>query len=262
MYKLKGEIMPSYKVRIPVFEGPLDLLIHLIEKSEVDIYDIPIAVITQQYMEYLDVAGELDLELTSEFIVMACTLLNIKAKMLLPKPKIVNEEGEDTDPRQELVEKLLEYKEYKKKASSFKELEEIQGRFYWRQIDEVQLLKEFPPPNPIGNMSLEDLLEAFQHVLTKLELENETVLISREEVSLQDRISYISCRLKEKPQGLAFSDLFEKNISKEKVVVTFLAVLELTRRGVIMIRQHYLFSDILMFAREPEGVLTDDHPVS
>lgn len=254
--------MLAYKVKIPVFEGPLALLMHLIEKNEVDIYDIPIAVITEQYLEYLDMAGEIDLELTSEFLVMACTLLTIKAKMLLPKPKIANEEVEEVDPRQELIDKLLEYKEYKEKASSLKDLEEGQGKVYWRQIDEVQLLKEFPPPNPIGNVTLEDLLEAFQNVLTRLEVENETVSITREEVSLQDRISYIQTRLREKPRGLAFSDLFEKKISREKVVVTFLAVLELTRRGVIMVRQHCLFADIIIFSRDPEGELTDAHPIS
>ena len=132
----------AYQVKLPVYEGPMDLLLDLIEENEIDIYNIPIAQITQQYLDYINLAGKLDLELTSEFLIMACTLLSIKAKMLLPKPVVetVNEEQE-IDPREELVQKLLEYKEYKEKAKLFEELEERQAQYYWREIDDVELLK-------------------------------------------------------------------------------------------------------------------------
>ena len=162
----------AYQVKLPVYEGPMDLLLDLIEENEIDIYNIPIAQITQQYLDYINLAGKLDLELTSEFLIMACTLLSIKAKMLLPKPVVetVNEEQE-IDPREELVQKLLEYKEYKEKAKLFEELEERQAQYYWREIDDVELLKKFPPSNPIGDVKWEDLVSVFNKVLERAEKE-------------------------------------------------------------------------------------------
>lgn len=141
-----------YEVKIPVYEGPMDLLLQLIDDNEVDIYDIPIALITQQYLDYLNLAEEMDLELTSEFVLMACTLLSIKAKMLLPKPPKIEEEEDEIDPRQELVDKLLEYKLFKEKAEVFKSMETKQAMVFTREVDEVKLLQEFPPDNPLGTI--------------------------------------------------------------------------------------------------------------
>jgi segregation and condensation protein A len=238
----------TYQVRLPIFEGPMDLLLHLIEENEIDIYNIPIALITQQYLDYLDRAGQMDLELTSEFIVMACTLLSIKARMLLPTPIIETADDEqELDPREELVQRLLEYKEYKEKAKVFQELEERQSRCFWREIDDAQLLKKFPPPNPIGTVTWEDLAHVFSNILEKVEKREQIISLSREEITVRDKTEYIMAMLQEKPQGLSFYQLIATAVSKEEVIVTFLALLELVKLGKVFVRQKNLFKDIYIF---------------
>ncbi|MGI6144938.1 MAG: segregation/condensation protein A [Clostridia bacterium] len=238
----------AYQVKLPVYEGPMDLLLDLIEENEIDIYNIPIAQITQQYLDYINLAGKLDLELTSEFLIMACTLLSIKAKMLLPKPVVetVNEEQE-IDPREELVQKLLEYKEYKEKAKLFEELEERQAQYYWREIDDVELLKKFPPSNPIGDVKWEDLVSVFNKVLERAEKRVESLSLNREKVSIKDKIKFIMLKLKEKQSGLSFYQLISDAVSKEEIIVTFLALLELIKRNKIIVRQKGLFQDIYLY---------------
>ena len=246
----------SYQVKIPVFEGPLDLLLHLIEKNEVDIYDIPIAVITEQYLQYIYLADEIDLDLTSEFLLMACTLLSIKAKMLLPqKPAVFEEDEAGIDPRQELVEKLLEYKLYKEKAGELRRIESEQARVFWREIDEVKLLKEFPPANPLGAVSLEDLLVAYNQVLRKMEKKREVVSIMREAITVQEKMEKIMRRLGKAPNGLSFSQLFVQPQNREEVIITFLALLETMRRGLVIVRQADLFAEIMIFAKDQKGGL-------
>jgi len=253
----------TYQVKIPVFEGPMDLLLHLIEKNEVEITNIPIALITQQYLDYLKLADELDLELTSEFLLMACTLLAIKARMLLPKPPRVQEEEEEVDPRQELVDKLLEYKQYKEKAELFKEMESRQAKVYTREIDEVKLLKEFPPANPLGSVSLEDLFAAYNQVLLRWEKRQEVVAITRVEITIQDKIADLYGQLQKKPEGLSFSKVLNKAASKEEVIITFLALLEMCRRGMVTLRQERLFADIQIYLCPPaEGRQADEHVIS
>ena len=238
----------TYQVRLPIFEGPMDLLLHLIEENEIDIYNIPIALITQQYLDYLDRAGQMDLELTSEFIVMACTLLSIKARMLLPTPIVETADDEqELDPREELVQRLLEYKEYKEKAKVFQELEERQSRCFWREIDDAQLLKKFPPPNPIGTVTWEDLAHVFSNILEKVEKREQIISLSREEITVRDKTEYIMAMLQEKPQGLSFYQLIATAVSKEEVIVTFLALLELVKLGKVFVRQKNLFKDIYIF---------------
>ncbi|MGI6588528.1 MAG: segregation and condensation protein A [Peptococcia bacterium] len=237
-----------YQVKLPIFEGPLDLLLHLIEENEIDIYNIPIALITQQYLDYLDRAGEIDLELTSDFIVMACTLLSIKARMLLPKPIIeIKDEEPEVDPREELVQRLLEYKEYKEKAKIFRELEAQQAKCFRREIDDNQLLKKFPPPNPIGDATWEDLVIVFNKVLKRVEKREQTVSLSREEITVQDKIDYILTMLQKEPQGISFYNLISRVVTKEEIIVTFLALLELVKLGKIFLRQKSLFTDIYIF---------------
>jgi len=252
----------AYQVKVPVFEGPLDLLLHLIEKNEVDIYDIPIALITQQYLDYLQLAGEIDLELTSEFLLMACTLLAIKARMLLPKHISSKDEEDEGDPRQELVEKILEYKLYKEKAGEFRRMENEQSRVFWREIDEDRLLKEFPPSNPLGAVSLEDLLMAYNQILRKIEKKREVISITREEITVQEKIAEILERLRKKPSGLSFNRLFGSAANREEVIVTFLALLELARRKHIILRQNRLFSDIRIYLKDTEGGLNGADSVS
>ena len=251
----------AYQVKIPVFEGPMDLLLHLIEKNEVEITNIPIAMLTQQYLDYLALADELDLELTSEFLLMACTLLSIKAQLLLPKPPKAKEEEEELDPRQELVDKLLEYKLYKEKALTFKELESSQSKVFPREIDEVKLLKEFPPSNPLGAVTLDDLFSVYGQVLKRWEKKHEVVSISRTQETIQDKIRQIYEALLQQPDGLSFRGLLTEAGSKEEVIITFLALLEMTRLLTVILRQPRPFSDIMIYLN-PEGGLTDAGTIS
>lgn len=252
----------SYQVKIPVYEGPMDLLLHLIDKNEVDIYNIPIALITEHYLEYLSLAEEIDLELTSEFLLMACTLLSIKARMLLPKRVMEPDEDNEEDPRQDLVEKLLEYKQYKDKANIFKEIEKEQSRYFWREVDEVSLLKEFPPLDPIGDLSMEQLITAFRQVLSKQEQKNIIIPIAREEITIQDKMLIILQELQRNPGGLSFFRLFSNLTSREEIIVTFLAMLELVRRDSILIVQNSLFADIHILFKEKEEGQDSANPVS
>ncbi|MFY9175530.1 MAG: segregation/condensation protein A [Peptococcia bacterium] len=255
-----------YEVKIPVYEGPMDLLLQLIDDNEVDIYDIPIALITQQYLDYLNLAEEMDLELTSEFVLMACTLLSIKAKMLLPKPPKIEEEEDEIDPRQELVDKLLEYKLFKEKAEVFKSMETKQAMVFTREVDEVKLLQEFPPDNPLGTITLQDLLQAYNQVMVRLAKRNEVISISRTEITVKDRISQIFSQLREKPDGLSFNTLLSESVTKGEVIITFLALLEMCRMGTIILRQAKLFGDIEIYCHpmleQQEGGQGHVHSIS
>lgn len=252
----------SYQVRLPVFEGPLDLLLHLIEKNEVDIYDIPIALITEQYLEYLALSEKIDLELTSEFLLMACTLLSIKARMLLPASVCTDDEDMVDDPRSELVQKILEYKLYKEMAEEFKERETAQNKVFWRQVDEAALLKQFPPANPLGTVSTQDLIKVYSHILRKIEKKKEVYSITREEITIQEKIEYILAVLTEKSAGMSFYRLFSGLTTRGEVIVTFLALLELSRRGILLLRQSHLFGDILIFLKNPKEEEDCAHSVS
>lgn len=232
----------------------MDLLLHLIEKNEVDIKNIPIAKITEQYLEYLHLAEELDLDLTSEFILLACTLLSIKARMLLPRPPRISQEEEELDPRQELVDKLLDYKRFKEKAEEFREMESKQTKVFWREVDEVKLLREFPPSNPLGQLSMSDLFAAYSQVLKRFEKRRQVVSIIREEITIQEKIDYILYKISKKPYGLTLLQLLPADAAtREEIIVTFLALLELSRRGLVSLRQNELFSDIYIYLRANEG---------
>lgn len=231
----------------------MDLLLHLLEKNEVDIYDIPIADITQQYLEYMDQAEESDLELTSEFLLMACTLLAIKAKMLLPRNKPIPEDMLEIDPRAELVEKLIEYRIYRDMAENFKEREHIQSRIFYREIKEDDLIKQFPITNPLANVTLTDLIGAYSKVLRKIDKRKEVFSISREEITIKDKMDSILNKLHRAPAGLVFERLFYSAADRKELIITFLALLELSRKGTIIIRQSSLFADILIFLKEKKG---------
>lgn len=238
----------GYQVKLPIFEGPLDLLLHLIRENEIDIYNIPIALITQQYLDYLDCAQKIDLDLTSDFIVMACTLLAIKAKMLLPQSVVeIAEEEMAVDPREELVQRLLAYREYQEKAKIFQQLGEKQAQHFAREIDEKKLLQEFPPLNPLGNITWEDLQNAFSRVLCDNEKNMEIVSLAREEITVQKKTAHILDLLQKKPQGISFNRLIARTQTKEEVIVTFLALLELVRLERVSLRQKSLFTDIYVF---------------
>ncbi len=241
----------AIKVKLEVFEGPLDLLLHLIQKNKVDIYDIPIAMITEQYLAYLNEMKKADLDVMSEFIVMATTLLRIKAQMLLPKPKL---EEEQEDPRKELVERLIEYKRYKYASEELKDLEIEADLCFYKEPTfpkEVISYEEKIVPEDIiskQGISLEQLKAVFEFVVRKKQDRIDPVRskfgqIKQEEVRVSDKIQYIMEEIK-KYDRLKFIDLLDLGATKIEVVTTFLAVLELMKTGNIFVSQAYIGAEI------------------
>lgn len=241
----------KYQVKLEVFEGPFDLLFHLIEKNEVDIYDIPIAEITGQYLAYIRAIKRLDLELASEFLVMAATLLSIKAKMLLPKPlpDLEVEPKQEEDPRQELVERLLEYKKYKQAAGFLELLEKKQEKIFFRSNELEAFIGLFSDINPLEGFTTSDLVQAFQGLLEQLEKKEVVEEISREEVTVKEKMTEILQVVKCSPGGISFQTLFSRSTGRVEVVVQFLALLELVRLQVVSVWQSVVCGDIIVFAR-------------
>lgn len=244
-------------VKLEVFEGPLDLLLHLLDKNKVNIYDIPIVEITNQYMDYIREMQRADLNIMSEFLVMAATLLDIKSKMLLPK-QVTEEENAQEDPRAELVQQLLEYKMYKCISYELKD----------RLLDaEKSLYKEPTIPREVaayeepvdleelvGDVTLKKLNEIFKSIMTKQENKIDPIRskfgkIEKEEVSLNDKIVYLESYAI-KHHSFSFRAMLDASSSKMEVIVTFLAVLELMKMGKIYISQENTFDDIKIRAKE------------
>lgn len=233
----------SYSVKIPVFEGPLDLLLHLIKENKIDIYDIPIALITKQYLDYLDMMRELNLDVASEFLIMAATLIYIKSRMLLPK----NETGEiiEEDPRIELVERLLEYQAMKEASYGLKEREEEWSGVLTRP----SIIDNEPEELYLFDINIFDLLTAFKRLLDRLP--PETQPITAETLTVKDRIAYILDVLEER-DSVTFEDLFNDMKTRDMLIVTFLALLELIRLGLVRAYQERAFSIIWIFKRDTE----------
>jgi segregation and condensation protein A len=234
---------PAYKVQLPVFEGPLDLLLYLIKKEEVDIYDIPIERITTQYMEYLSVMRLLNLDIAGEFIVMAATLMYIKSRLLLPADQQVRdaEEEEGVDPRWELIRQLVEYKKFKSAAEQLQQLAAQQENLFMRQGVEIETAPE--EEVPLGDVSLFDLLHAFKETLKRAQEREDFREIADERFTVTDKIGEIIFLLKERDSVL-FHELFSKLASRAEIVVTFLALLELIRLKQIRVRQAEHFGEI------------------
>lgn len=237
-------------VKLNVFEGPLDLLLHLIDKNKIDIYDIPIVEIADQYMEYIHSMEKEDLGIMSEFMVMAATLLDIKCKMLLPKE--VNEEGEEEDPRAELVQKLLEYKMYKYMSYELKDKMDAAANVYYREADiPKEVLKYKEPVDPaelLRGMTLEKLNAIFKSVIRRQEDKIDPIrsrfgTIEKEEVSLSEKMLELK-EFAEKHKKFSFRALLEKQHSRIQVIVTFLSILELMKMGHIHVDQETLFGEI------------------
>nr|WP_330372585.1 segregation/condensation protein A [Lachnospira multipara] len=235
-----------------MFEGPLDLLLHLIDKNKVNIYDIPISMITEQYMEYVDALKDEDLDVVSEFLVMAATLLDIKAKMLLPRE--VNEEGEEEDPRKELVEKLLEYKLYKAMAMELKDRQLDANRLYYRKENIPKEVKEYTPPinldEVVKDLDLTKLNAIFNDVLRRKEDKIDPVRskfgkIEKEEVSMSEKLVDIKAYMKNYSE-FSFRELLDANSSKVAVIVTFLVILELIKTGFVTVTQASAQDDIFI----------------
>ncbi|MED3562962.1 segregation/condensation protein A [Bacillus sp. MUM 116] len=245
-----------YKVKIDAFEGPLDLLLHLINRLEIDIYDIPVAQITEQYLIYIHTMKELKLDIASEFLVMAATLLAIKSKMLLPKNEenIEDMESEisyDEDPRDELVERLIEYRKYKDAANDLKSMEEERGLMYTKPPSDLSdFAKDKQPEKADLNVSLYDMLAAFQKLLRRKKLQRPLATkITRQEISIEKRMSEIMGELKHLKGRKNFNELFPYP-EKEHIVVTFLAILELIKRKEIDVEQQENFGDIFVEAKQ------------
>ncbi|UCB56657.1 MAG: segregation/condensation protein A [Candidatus Omnitrophota bacterium] len=242
----------SYKVKLEVFEGPLDLLLYLIKKEEIDIYHIPIAKITEQYLEYLNLMRLLDLRLAGEFLVMASTLMQIKSKMLLPIDETQAEEEQEEDPRAELVRRLLEYKRFKQAATSLEKLEEAQSDVFRRRVTPESLDGTGEPAEEdYFEASLFDLISAFSKIL-KTVPKKEFLEVVKDEFTVERKVHDLLHLLVVKPV-IYFSSLFEKAKNKVEIVTTFLAILELIRLQEIAVRQKGSFGDI-QITRHPDHI--------
>lgn len=239
-------------VKLQVFEGPLDLLLHLIDKNKVNIYDIPIVEITEQYLDYVNNMDRQDLNIVSEFLVMAATLIDIKSKMLLPKE--VNEDGEEEDPRDELVQKLLEYKMYKYISYELKDRQFDAQRACFRKPDIPDEVIKYQPPIDLDNLlkdvTLTKLNNIFKMVMEKQvdkidPIRSKFGNIEKEEVSLPEKIDYIKDYAK-KHNKFSFKALLMEQKSKMHIIVSFLAILELMKNGFINIVQENIFDDIII----------------
>lgn len=242
-------------VKLEVFEGPLDLLLHLIDKNKIDIYDIPIVTITDQYLEYVNAMEREDLNVVSEFLVMAATLIDIKSRMLLPKQ--VNEDGEEEDPRDELVNKLLEYKMYKYMSLELRDRELDAGRSLYKKPTIPDEVVKYEAPIDLDAM-LEDITlvklnEIFMSVMKRQDDKVDPIRskfgnIEKEEVSLTDKMDYVRNYAREHKR-FSFKQLLLKQSSKMHVIVSFLAILEMMKMGDIVISQENIFDDILIESR-------------
>jgi segregation and condensation protein A len=236
-----------YKIHLSQFEGPLDLLLFFIKRDELDIYDIPISKITKEFIEYLQLLEQLDLEVAGDFILMAATLMQIKVKMLLPKE--IDEKGEEIDPRADLVKALLEYKRYKEMSDELSYMESNMRSYNYRgNYDEDE--KQAPQDLDVllKNITLFDLIKAFKKVI--MEKPPEPVhQIKKFNVTIDEQMEYISERLKDKQQ-LSFIELVYSIADKFKIVVTFIAMLEMIKAGKIGLRETHTLNDFSIYGLE------------
>lgn len=253
----------AIQVKLDAFEGPLDLLLHLIDKNKVDIYDIPIVEITEQYLEIIRQMETEDMNIMSEFLLMAATLLDIKCQMLLPKE--VDENGEEEDPRAELVQKLLEYKMYKYMSFELRDKHVDAQKYFYRDQDLPEEVAGYRPPvdyeQLLGDMNLNKLHDLFKSVVRKQEDKIDPIRstygnIEKDEVDMDERVLYVENYLKVH-KHFSFRDLLEKQTSKINVIVTFLVMLELMKVGKITIYQDDIFDDIIIESQMFEGEYKD-----
>ena len=254
----KGRRQMAIPIKLEVFEGPLDLLLHLIDKNKVNIYDIPIVLITQQYMEYVNGMEKKDLNVVSEFLVMAATLLDIKSRMLLPKE--VNEDGEEQDPRAELVEKLLEYKMYKYMSYELKDMYiDADKSMYKMPTIPKEIMAYKQPVNLeelVGDMNLAKLRAIFDDIVKRQENRVDPIRsrfgrIEKEEVSLEEKMIYVRNYIMVH-EHFSFKELLGMASSKVQVIVTFLAVLELIKMGNITVEQENREDDIAITVKSTD----------
>lgn len=217
-----------YRVQLNNFEGPLDLLLFFIKRDELDIYDIPISYITEQYLEYINLMEELDLDVASEFILMASMLMSIKAKMMLPRQEEDGEEIDESDPRYELVQKLLEYKRYKEMAIKMTDLDDEARKKYKRGYPEADNVDQQASGEALKDVTLFDLISAFRKVLTDIERQRIVHKVEKVETTIEQQSEFVLNRLS-KSGRQSFSKLCKELTSRVIIVVTFLAVLEMIK---------------------------------
>jgi len=227
----------AYEIALPIFEGPLDLLLYLIRKNEVDIYDIPIALITRQYLEALNIMKALDLDVAGDFLTLAATLLRIKSRMLLPRSA---EEGEEEDPRRDLVIQLVEYRKFKEAARKMAQSEEKQRLLFNRPLIPVEG-NEGEDLAPKGDVA--DLVAALQALLERIQ-DDRLYEIIGEDVSVEERMEHVLRLLDERREEVRFEELFAGARRRIVLVATFMAILELARLTKLAIRQEALFGEI------------------
>ena len=239
-------------VKLQAFEGPLDLLLHLIEKNKVNIYDIPIVEITRQYLEYVNQMDRQDLDVVSEFLVMAATLIDIKSRMLLPKE--VKEDGEEVDPRAELVEKLLEYKMYKYMSYELRDRQVDAAKSWYKRPMLPKEVEDYHYPvdyeELLGDMNLAKLHEIFKSCIRRQEdkidpIRSQFGKIEKDEINLEEKQGYIEEFVKNHKK-FSFRNLLERQGSKMEIIVTFLAVLEMMKQGILSVEQEDTFGDIMI----------------
>ena len=241
----------TYKVQLPVFEGPLDLLLYLIKKEELDIYDIPIAKITDQYLEYIEMMQLLDLNIAGEFLVMAATLMHIKSRMLLPQDPNAEQETVEEDPRAELVRRLIEYKKFKEAASSLADMEKRQKDVFFRVRDPEEVKKAVEAADDGFEANIFDLITAFVKVVKNISKEDFHKVV-RDEYTVSQKIHDLYHMLVEKP-AVMFTDLFRKAGNKLEAITIFMALLELIRLNEVKVMQKENFGDIEI-VRNPDAV--------
>lgn len=237
----------DYKIMINEFEGPMDLLLHLIKKSDIDICDISVEEITKQYLDYINEMEKLDLDIASEYLIMAAELIEIKSSILLPKQTIDEDEYEE-DPREKLIKRLIEYKQYKEMMPEFKQMEIDRKQMYSKDPSDLSNFKTIDENIDLGDIGLNDLMEAFNKFLERKKLEQPlNTKITKKEYSVGERSSEIKNILKTKKK-VEFEELFEE-VNKDYVVVTFLSVLVMAKKQELKITQDNNFSKIILSLR-------------
>jgi len=246
------------QVKLPAYQGPLDLLLTLIQQEKVDIYDIPIARIADQFVEAVRQMGPMDMEFTTEFLVLAAQLLYIKSRELLPKPpKQEQDQVGEEDLRQELVERLLAYRTFKQAAQVFEALETSSGRSYCREVDVQVLMANVVPEDPLKGVDFEDLLQAFCQVIERAEKGEEIQHVAPDEISIDVMLADVLRRVLLHPKGLRFYQLMRSG-SRMEMIVSFLALLELLQSGKVRAEQLALLSDIVIFPTEKAWEFTEE----
>lgn len=235
----------SYEIKLDIFEGPLDLLLYLIRKNEIDIYNIPIALITEQYLEYLDIMRSLNLDLAGEYLVLASTLIHIKSRLLLPPVENDVEGEEGQDPRAELVQQLLEYQAFKEAALSLEDRPLLDRDVFTRGAPAEEPTAAEEEEEAMIEVGVFELVQAFRRIIAGLD-KSEDLAIDADKMSLTDRINEIMERLAEEKQ-VTFTELIGDKLDRKRIVYTFLAILELMKLRMIRAYQSGPFGAIRLF---------------